>query len=131
MKIWHGYGSEHSMNLVMIGYFKSPEDAEKTQKLFEQLSEGLRDKIDIGTCRDRFGDDVLELLRETNCYSLSPSELENFLYDTRTRVEGNKIILTTDESDVSAFFKLMITKGARVEIYSAHDYPDAEYGRGK
>ena len=131
MKIWHGYGSEHSMNLVMIGHFKSPEDAEKTQKLFEQLSEGLRDKIDIGTCRDRFGDDVLELLRETNCYSLSPSELENFLYDTRTRVEGNKIILTTDESDVSAFFKLMITKGARVEIYSAHDYPDAEYGRGK
>jgi hypothetical protein len=131
MKIWQGYGSEHSMNLVMIGHFKSPEDAEKTQKLIEQLSEGLRNKIDIGTSRDRFGDDVLDLLRETNCYSLSPSELEHFLYDTHTRVEGDKIILTTEESEVSAFFKLMITKGAKVEIYSAHDYPDAEYGRGK
>jgi hypothetical protein len=129
--MWHGYGSEHSMNLVMIGHFKSPEDAEKTQELIEQLSEGLRDKIDIGTSRDRFGDDVLKLLRETNCYSLSPSELEHFLYDTHTRVEGDKIILTTNESEVCAFFKLMIAKGAKVEMYSAHDYPEAKYGRGK
>ena len=131
MKIWQGYGSEHSMNLVMIGHFKSAEDAEMTQKLIEQLTEGLRDKIDIGTSRDRFGDAVLDLLRETECYNLSPSELEHFLYDTHTRVEGDKIILTTDESEISAFFKLMIEKGAKVEIYSAHNYPDAEYGRGK
>lgn len=131
MKIWHGYGSEHSMNLVMIGHFKSSEDANETQKLIKHLSEGLSDKIDIGTPYNRFGDDVLDLLRETNCNILGPSELEHFLYDTHTKVEGDKIILTTDESEVSAFFKLMITKGAKVEIYSAHDYPDTEYGRGK
>lgn len=131
MKIWNGYGSEHSTNLVMIGHFKSPEDAEETQKLIEQLSEGLSDKIDIGTPYNRFSDDVLDLLRETNCNILGPSELEHFLYDTHTQVEGDKIILTTDESEVSAFFKLMITKGAKVEMYSAHDYPDTEYGRGK
>jgi len=131
MKMWHGYGSEHSMNLVMIGYFKSTEDAEKIQRLIGQLTEGLKDKIDIGSSSDRYGDDVLNLLREANCYNLSPSELEQFLYDADTRVEGDKIILTTEESEVSAFFKLMITKGARVEIYSAHDYPEAEYGRSK
>jgi hypothetical protein len=131
MKIWHGYGSEHSMNLVMIGHFKSPEDAEKTQNLIGQLTEGLRGKIDIGTARYRFGDNVRDLLRETNCYCLSPSELEHFLYEVDTRVEGDKIILTTDESEVSAFFKLMIENGAKVEIFSIHDYPDTEYGRGK
>lgn len=32
MKIWQGYGSEHSMNLVMIGHFKSPKDATHAQK---------------------------------------------------------------------------------------------------
>ena len=131
MKIWHGYGSEHSMNLVMIGHFKGTEDAEDTQKLIEQLSERLRDKIDIGTSCNRFDDDVLNLLRELNCYTLGPAELEHFLFDTHTQVKGDKIILTTDESEVSAFFKLMITKGAKVEMYSAHDYPDTEYGRGK
>lgn len=131
MKIWNGYGSEHSLNLVMIGHFKTTEDAEKTQELFEQLSEGLRDKIDVGTSRDRYSDPVMDLLRKVNVYDLSPSELEHFLYDIRTRVEGDKIILTTDKSEVSAFLKLMVTKGARVEVYSAHDYPDTDYGRGK
>ena len=131
MKIWHGYGSEHSMNLVMIGHFKSSEDAEKTQELIDQLSEGLRDKIEVGKSGDRFSDDVLDLLKEKEIYNLSPSELEQFLYDTHARVEGDKIILTTDESEVSAFFKLMISKGAKVEIYSAHHYPDTKYGRGK
>jgi hypothetical protein len=131
MKIWYGYGSEHSMNLVMIGHFKSQDDAAETQHLIEQLTEGLRDKIDVGTSYTRFGDDVMDLLRKTNCYSLSPSELKNFLYDIHTQVEGDKIVLTTNESDVSAFFKLMINNGAKVEIYSAHYYPDTEYGRGK
>lgn len=41
------------------------------------------------------------------------------------------MILTTDESEVSAFLKVMIQKEAKVEVYSAHDYPDTEYGRGK
>lgn len=132
MKIWHGYGSEHSSNLVMIGHFKSSEDAEKTKELFDQLSEELRGKIDIGANRDRFDDDLLDLLKKLNCFSLSRFELENFLYeDTHTRVEGDKIILTTEENDISAFLKLMILNDAKVEIYSAHSYPDTAYGRGK
>ena len=131
MKIWQGYGSEHSNNLVMIGHFNSVDDAKETQHLIEQLTEGLKDKIEIGTSCDRFSDDVMDLLRGINCYSLGRSELEQFLYDTHTRVEGAKIILKTEESDVSAFFKLMITNGAKIEIYSAHNYPDSEYGRGK
>jgi hypothetical protein len=125
MKIWHGYGSEHSMNLVMIGHFKTPKDAEETQELIEQLSDGLRDKIEIGRDPGRFDDDVYRLLSEAKCHILSPSELEQFLYAISTRAEGDKIILTTDECEVSAFFKLLLSKGARVEIYSAHDYPDA------
>lgn len=131
MKIWHGYGSEHSMNLVMIGHFKSVEDAKETQKLIEHLSEGLRGKIDIGTSQDRFSDEVMELLRETKCYNLGPTDLEHFLYETNIHVEGDKIILTTEESEISAFIKLMIENGAKIEIFSGHHYPDTQFGRGK
>ena len=132
MKIWHGYGSEHSMKLVMIGHFKSSEDAKKTQMLIEELTEGLKDKVKIGETTDRFPDDVLDLLRKTNCYSLAPYELEHFLYeDTVTQQKDDKIIIKTDESEVSAFFKLMITKGAKVEIYSSHDYPDTDHQQDK
>ena len=126
MKIWHGYGSEHSMNLVMIGHFKSPKDAKKTQKLISHLTEELEDKIEVGASHVRFSDEVLKLLREVNCNILGPAELEHFLYEFDTQIEGNKIILKTDESEVSAFFKLMITYGAKVEIYSAHDYPHTD-----
>ena len=38
MKIWNGYGSEHSMNLVLIGRFKRAQDAEKVEKDIEKLS---------------------------------------------------------------------------------------------
>lgn len=131
MKIWRGYGSEHSMNLVMIGQFKSVDDARKTKQTIDQLTEKLPDKIEVGRTRNRFGDEVLALLKDANIYTLGPLELEQFLYDVSTRIEEDKLILTTDESEVSAFMKLMIDRGAKIEIFSAHDYPDAEYGRGK
>ena len=131
MKIWNGYGTEHSMNLVMIGHFKNEDDAKKTQKIIEKLSAELSGKIDIGSNRENFGRDILDILKEANCYILSPSELEHFLYDTHTRVEGDKIILKTDETEVSAFFKLMMHNGAKVEVYSAHDYPDEQQDPGK
>jgi hypothetical protein len=115
----------------MIGHFKSPHDAEETMKIINQLSEKLIDKIEFGENKKRFDNEVSQLLAEINCFIFTPSELEHFLLENSIRIEDNKIILTTEESEVSAFFKLMIEKGAKVEIFSAHDYPDAEFGRGK
>jgi len=39
--------------------------------------------------------------------------------------------LPTDEPDVAAYLKLFIDNGAKVEVYSAHEHPDEDYGRGK
>jgi len=119
------------MNLVMIGQFKSSQDANSAKELIEMLTNGLKDKVEPRSSRDRYSEEVLSLLREANFHILSPAELEQFLYDVHIRVEGDKMILTTDESEVSAFLKVMIQKEAKVEVYSAHDYPDTEYGRGK
>lgn len=119
------------MNLVMIGHFKSPKDAKHAQKIIEHLTKELRDKIEVGVPTERFSDEVYSILREVECYILGPADLEHFLYEFDIQVEGEKVILKTEESEVSAFFKFMITKGAKVEIYSAHDYPDTNYGRGK
>ena len=131
MKIWYGYGSEHSINLVMVGHFKSAEDAKKTKILLDQGTEGLEGKIDVGSTQDRYSNEVMDLLSKLKCHILSPPELENFLYGIYPELKGDKIIITTDESDVSAFLKVMVDNGAKVETYSAHEYPEAEYGRGK
>ena len=133
MKIWKGYGSEHSANLVMIGHFKEARDAEETKRLIDQIINWvMQDTNESGSDwppRDRFTDTMLEFLMKTNLVSLRPEEIEQFLYDVQVKVDGNKIVITTDEIDVSAFLKVLIEKGARVEMYSAHDYPDMKYGR--
>lgn len=133
MKIWKGYGSEHSMNLVMIGHFKEARDAEKVKELLDQLTSQVMQDTGGGKIerlpQDRFTDDMLKLLRQLKLYILRPTELEQLLYDIHVDVDGDKIVVTTDEADVSAFLKVLLEKGARIEVYSAHDFPNTEYGR--
>ncbi len=126
MKIWQSYGSEHSMNLVMIGRFKQESDAERIKGVFDFLLEKLRDLPDSDIKEDRFTSDVKDLLLSKNIYYLYPKELTQFLYDVFFERNGNEIRITTDESDVSAMLKIMLVEGAKVEVFSAHDYPESD-----
>ena len=128
MKIWNGYGSEHSMNLILIGKFKRAQDAEKVVKDIEKLSaQASRDdsqSIPFGELEDqKFSDDMLSLLRSLNLYILGPADLGQLVSDYHLNREGDQITVTTDEAEVSAFVKLFIEAGAKVEVFSAHDYP--------
>ncbi|MCX4650229.1 MULTISPECIES: DUF6375 family protein [unclassified Streptomyces] len=136
MKIWSGYGTEHSMNLVMIGRFKDVTTAERTHTVIKKLTTALQaeeeaGRLTVGEPNDRYSDEVLKLLSDLNIHSIGPRELEQFLYDLTMRRNGDSIVVTTDETDVQALLKVLIDKGARVEVYSAHDYPDTGHGRGE
>lgn len=128
MKIWNGYGSEHSMNLVLIGKFKRAQEAEKVEKDIDKLSaQASKDdshSISFGKPEDqRFSDDMLSLLSSLNIHTLGPAEIGQLVYEHDLRRKGDRITVTTDEADVSAFVKLFIEAGAKVEVFSAHDYP--------
>lgn len=136
MKIWHQHGSEHSANLVMIGHFVNATEATKAKEIIDALTNQVREEESSGTLTlgkpsERYGSGMLDLLGKLNVASIGPRELEQFLYDVSVNVEGNKIILTTEEIDISAFLKVMFDQGARIEVYSAHDHPDSAYGRGR
>jgi hypothetical protein len=127
MKIWYGYGSEHSANLVLIGRFVSSADATAARRAITQLEQQVRSDLDAGLLEldndsHRFTDGMLELLQELRLYSVSPSDVEQFAYDYRVEAQDEELVVATDEIDVSAFVKLMIDRRAKVEIYSAHDY---------
>lgn len=128
MKIWNQYGSEHSMNLVMIGSFKQVRDAELAKLLIDELIERVRNEprkeYDSDPKEARFSAPMLHFLSGAHLSTLGAAELEQFAYDVHTDINGNRVILKTDESEVSAFMKVLVEKGARVEVYSAHDYPD-------
>lgn len=135
MKIWYGYGSEHSMNLVMIGQFEDAADAAKANQVIERLKKQVEadvqaGSIEVGKPTNRFPDAMLKLLMEMNLSIIGPSELEQFAYDIAIKVEDRKVIVTTDEADVSALLKVLVELGARVEVYSAHSYPGTGFGRG-
>ncbi|CAA9350831.1 MAG: hypothetical protein AVDCRST_MAG93-7110 [uncultured Chloroflexia bacterium] len=136
MKLWYGYGSEHSMNLVMIGQFKDAGDATEAKEVIERITEQVgidieADHIEVGEQTDRYSDDMLTLLGSgVNVHHIYPAELEQFAYDVSVEVEDDKVLVTTDEIDVSAFLKVLLDQGARVEVYSAHRHPGTGYGRG-
>ncbi|MBS4095875.1 MAG: hypothetical protein KGZ83_03445 [Sulfuricella sp.] len=128
MKIWNEYGSEHSMNLVLIGRFKRAKDAEKVEKDIEKLStQASKDgshSIAFGEPEDkRFSDDMLSLLHSLKLNTLGPADLGQLVSEHHLSREGDQITVTTDEVEVSAFVKLFIEAGAKVEVFSAHDYP--------
>lgn len=135
MKIWYQHGSEHSANLVMIGHFENAADAMKAKEIIEALTERVSEDqskgtLTLGSPTDRYGDEMLDLLVRLNI-SIGPQEVEQFAYEFSVKVDGNDLVLTTEELDISAFLKVMYLNGARVEVYSAHDYPDTLHGRGR
>lgn len=136
MKVWNQFGSEHSANLVMIGHFKDVSDAVRAKEVIDELTEKVSECeekgiIEVGGRSESYGQDLLDFLSSRNIMTIGPRELEQFLYDVKVELEGEKIVVTTDEVDVSAFLKLLIDQNARIEVYSAHAYPDTEFGRGK
>ena len=132
MKVWVGQGSEHSANLVMLGRFSDEERARDAEDAFRRLTDhAMSDLDDESGARDPdagFSDEMFELLTELKAYSLGPVDVDQFAYDYRLRREGNEIAITTDELDVQGFLKVMIDRGAKVEVFSAHAHA-TEHGR--
>lgn len=125
MKTWNSYGSEHSANLVMIGRFKEVASAEEAMAAIEKITDLITSTSDDHREARRFSEEALRVLQECKAYNLAPAELEQFIYDVNPKLEGDRIEIHTDEPDLSAFLKLLVDYGARVEVYCAHDYPEA------
>jgi hypothetical protein len=129
VKIWNGYGSEHSMNLVMIGHFRDATAAETALDTIKAATAAVQEELDagrlvIGEPRDRFTDEMLKIVGALRMHSIGARELEQLLYDVRVERRGDQVVLKTDEVEVQTFVKLLLSQGARIEMYSAHDYPD-------
>lgn len=130
MRIWNSYGSEHSSNLKMIGTFKTVEDANDAKNAIDQLV-GFVERtggFDTYEKAERFTDEQLELYRNgmKGVQSLSSREYSQFALDVSVKQAENTIQISTDEIDVSAYLKVLIDCGAKVEVYSAHDYPSKD-----
>ncbi len=122
------------MNLVMIGHFKEAKDAseamETIEKFTKQVSKDVDDGfIQFGGRNDRYSEGMLALFVNSKVHSIGPSEVEQFAMEITSKEKGNDVVITTDESEVSAFLKLLVDLGAKVEVFSAHFHKGTGYGR--
>jgi len=129
MKIWRGYGSEHSANLVMIGRFKDAKSAREAKEAMDKLGEQQsKDAQNSAAPRedvsDRYSDGMLAMMQEVHVHSIMPAEFEQFNLNINVELKNAEIHVTTDEVEISAFLKILIDKGAKVQVYSADYYPE-------
>jgi hypothetical protein len=124
MKTWNSYGSEHSASLVMIGRFKDADSAEKAKEAIDAITEFMTSGEADGTSPGKYPEGLMRILEKVGFFSLSTGELEQFTMEIRSELKDEQVVITTDEPDVSAFLKLMVDKGARVEVFSAHVHTD-------
>ena len=134
MKIWYGYGTEHSMNLVMVGHFEEAKDARKAKETIDRLTAAMvaeqnAGRLEFGDPPSTFSDELLVVLKELNIHSLGYNDFEQFLYDVDVKAEGERVVLRTDEVEVLAFIKVLLNVGAKVEMYSGHDHAAGLGGR--
>ncbi|NOJ58429.1 DUF6375 family protein [Arthrobacter sp. 260] len=127
MKVWHGYGTEHSMNLKLIGHFADADEARAAVKAIATLTaaaefERAAGRLEYGEPLRLFSDELLAALSEVSIHSLGYADVEQFLYDTDVQVDGCNVVVQTDEIDVIAYIKVLIARGAKVEMYSNHDH---------
>jgi hypothetical protein len=129
VKIWTGYGSEHSSNLKMIGHFRDNEAAKAAELVFERLRDRVYKDMNEETYDPveelpDLSDEMGELLRQLKQYSLGPADVENFAYDHSVSRHGADLVLTTDENNIAGFVKILVDADARIEIFSLHTHDE-------
>ena len=125
MKIWNSYGSEHSLNLVIIGSFKEEHEAEAFERLTEKITRFLSENSEFDVEADRFDRKTLDFLDKKDLFSLTPQQLGHLLYDAHFTRHGKEVRVSSND-DVNAYISLLVHKGAKVEVFSAHYYPEDE-----
>lgn len=126
MRIWHSYGSEHSMDLVLIGTFEKVSDADAAVERMERLRELAEQEWSDDTWErhERMPSSLLEALTQMKLWDMGRTDVDIYAYDHKVTREGNRVRVWTEESEIQGFIKVLIDLGARVEVFSRHHWND-------
>lgn len=133
MKVWVGYGSEHSANLVIIGTFKDASAANEANSVLEQVTQAAEaaeraGSLKVGGTNTSYPPGFLDLLAKLDLMDFGYDDAARLLLEWHARLDGNRFIITTEETEIGALLKVLINHGAKIEVYSAHEH-GGPYGR--
>lgn len=127
MKFWIGYGSEHSANLVMLGKFKSVEDATGFLAELEKLERLVQADNSGEDVFRRFPKQILDKVVTDQirfCSDLAPKDLDDFRMDLQRRQLAEDRTMLEFRSDVTGWaglIKMMLNAGATIKVFDEHN----------
>lgn len=127
MRIWHSFGSEHSMNLMLIGTFQSVSAAEAAVERMEALQTLAEQEWSDDDWRrgdQRMSEAAVETLSRLKLYDMGRVDISMFAFEHTVERDQTTVQIATDESDVQGFLKVLLGLGARVEVFSRHEWND-------
>ncbi|WP_369244368.1 DUF6375 family protein [Streptomyces sp. R41] len=127
MRIWNGYGSEHSMNLVLIGRFQTvtgAQAAEERMEALRALAEAAWSDDDWRGYDERMPRELADELVKLKLYDLGRSDVDIYALDHSVTREAETVRVWTEESDVQGFLKVLLHYGAKVEVFSRHEWDE-------
>jgi hypothetical protein len=127
MKIWVGFDSEHSSRLVLIGHFTDTSAAESAMELINRLKSVSEEVFADETwysSDERFLPALRTALYELGIYDMGGADIDNFQYGHTISRQGVDVTIHTDEGEIQGFIKAFLKLGARIQIYSRHDWTD-------
>ena len=124
MKIWKSFSAEHSAKLRIIGEFKTTEDIAKTREIINDLTNEVMKQDVSRQTSAKCTDKITDIIKKYNCYCLGNEDLMNFTHAHNISYIGKNIEINTDEINIQGLLKVMLSNGAKIEIYSNHDYPN-------
>ena len=97
-------------------------------ELTEIVSQDEKKKlITAGEPYAKFSPAIHDFVMHTN-FAVTHSEPEQLLYDYSLEQNEKTLNIHTEEQNFQVFLNAMIHYGAKIEVFSAHDYP-SKYSR--
>lgn len=125
MRIWNSYGSEHSMDLVLVGTFETVSGAEaaiERMEALKALAEAEWSEDDWRRPDERMPGTLADELSKLKLYEMGRSDVDIYAYEHSVERKGTTVRVWTEESEVQGFLKVLIHLGARVEVFSRHNW---------
>lgn len=124
MKIWVGHGSEHSARLILVGHFRDADSARLTEERIQTLDDlALKQpEPDWEQPEEWYDEPTREALNNIRLWQIGPADLDNFRYEHGVARDGHRIEISTEEIDIQGLIKVLMLAGARIEVYSRHEW---------
>lgn len=113
------------MDLVLVGTFETVAGAEAAVEKMEALrtlAESEWSDDDWRWRDERMPGSLMDALLELKLYDMGRSDVDIYAFEHTVERTGSTVRVETEESEVQGFLKVLIHLGARVEVFSRHNW---------